>query len=90
MSLLASTLPQKKKNIILLDPDRVGIRGNEKADAAAKAGLLRRVTNVRIPFDVFEKYINVLLKCKCQSEWEDINNKLHEIHPRLGLWPSFF
>ena len=40
--------------------NHVGIRGNEKADAAAKAGLLRRVPNNPIPYVDFKKNINVL------------------------------
>ena len=54
----------------------------KKADAAVKAGLLRRVTNVIIPYGDFKKHINVLLKCKWQSQWDEaVDNKLHEIHP---------
>ena len=57
--------------------------------AAAKAGLLRRVTNVPIPYVDFKKHINVLLKCKWQSQWDEaVDNNLHEIHPQLGLWPG--
>ena len=38
---------------------------------------------------ILEKHINALLKRKWQSQWnEAANNKLHEIHPRLGLWPG--
>ena len=48
-------------------PSHVGIRGNEKADAAAKAGLLRRVTHIPIPYGVFKQHINGLSKRKWQS-----------------------
>ena len=59
----------------------------KKANAAAKAGFLRRVTNMPIPFGDFKKHINALLKYKWQSQWDEVvNNKLHEIHPQLGLW----
>ena len=34
-------------------PSHVGISGNEKADAAAKAGLSRSVTNIPIPYGDF-------------------------------------
>ena len=65
------------------------MRGNEKADAAAKSALLRRVTNVPIPNGEFRKHINALLKRKWQSQWDEVvDNKLHEIHPQLGLWPG--
>ena len=70
-------------------PSHVGTIGNEKADTAAKAGLSGRVTNVPIPCGDFRKHINSLLKRKWQSQWDvTANNKLHEIHPQLGLWPG--
>ena len=60
-------------------------------DAAAKAGLLRRITNIPIPHSDLKKHINVFLKHKWQSQWDEaVNNKLHEIHPQLGLWPGGF
>ena len=80
---------QEKRILFYWISSHVGIRGNEKADAAAKAGLLRRVTNVPIPYDDFKKHINVLLKRKWQSQWDEaVDNKLHEIYPQLGLWPG--
>ena len=42
-----------------------------------------------IPYGDLKKNINVLLKLKWQSQWDEaVNNKLHEIHPQLGLWPG--
>ena len=41
----------------------------------------------RLP--LFIQHINILLKRKRQSQWDQaVNNKLHEIHPQLGLWPG--
>ena len=46
-------------------------------------------TNVPIPYGDFRKHINSFLKRKWQSQWDETaNNKLHEIHPQLGLWPG--
>ena len=79
---------QEERILFYWIPSHVGIRGNENQDAAAKAGLLRRVTNAPIPCCDFKKHINVLLKCKWQSQWDEaVDIKLHEIHPQLGLWP---
>ena len=80
---------QEKRILFYWIPSYVRIRGNEKADAAAKAGLLRRLTNVPIPYGDFKKHVSVLLKRKCQSQWDErVDHKLHEIHPQLGLWPG--
>ena len=43
-------------------PSHVGVRGKEKVDAAAKAGLLKRVTNVPILHGNCKKHINVILR----------------------------
>ena len=77
------------RKIILLYsvPSHVCIRGNEKWDAVAQAGLLRRVTHNPIPYGDLKKHINVLLKRKWQSKWyEAINDLLHGILSQLGLF----
>ena len=59
---------QEKRILFYWIPSHVGIRGNEKADAAAKAGLSRRVTNVPIPYGDFKNYINV--------DWDTVRSNL--------------
>ena len=82
---------QEKRISFYWIPSQIGIKGNEKADFAARAGLLRRVTNVPIPFGDFMKHIHVLMKQKREAEWDEaINNKLRATHPQLGLWPRAF
>ena len=82
---------QEKRILFYWIPSHIGIKGNEKADSALKAGLLRRVTNVPISFGDFKKHIYVLMKHKWQAEWDGAtNNKLHTIHPQLGLWLGGF
>ena len=82
---------QEKRILFYWIPSHVGIRGNKKADAAAKASLSRRVTNIPIPYGDFKKHIIVFLKHKWQSQWDEaVNNKPHEIHPRLGVRPGGF
>ena len=58
---------QEKRVLFYWVSSHVSIRGNEKAVAAAKAGLLRSVRNIPIPYGDFKKHINVHLKCKWQS-----------------------
>ena len=51
----------------------------------AKAGLLRRVTNIPIPYgDLKKKHL-----CPLKMQMA-VNNKLHAIHPQPGLWPGGF
>ena len=79
---MASTIAyQEKKILYYWIPSHSGISSNKKADSAAEAGLLRRVTNVLIPFTDFKKHTNVLVKHKWQAEWvETINNRYMQFY----------
>ena len=73
---------QEKRVYINWIPSHVGIRVYEKADAAAKAGLWRKVTHIPIPCGDFKKHINVFLKHKWQSQWDEgvNNNNIETVH----------
>ena len=69
-------------------PSHVGIRGNEEADKAAKDALKLQVSNLKIPFTDFKSEIRKHVKEVWQEQWDScVLNKLHSIHPQLGLWP---
>jgi len=61
-------------------PSHVNIRGNERADTAAKAALCLPVTSMKLAASEFKPCISKF----CVEEWQDIwncavNNKLHAI-----------
>ena len=68
-------------------PSHVGIPGNEAADKAAKEALNLPVADLKIPYTDFKYHINRHVKEIWQDEWQvSVNNKLHDIQPRLGIW----
>ena len=76
------------KHIILCWlPSHTGIKGNEKADLAAKSALLLPPSNFKLPCTDFKPVINKYLFNKWQSVWDTaIHNKLHSIKPILSEW----
>ena len=70
-------------------PSHVGIKGNERADEGAKNALDKERIghDILIPHMDYKYYIKTISKNKWQEEWDtNTNNKLHEIHPTIGLW----
>ena len=66
-------------------PSHVGIRGNEDADIAAKAGLDVAITNMRFPVGDLSACVNQL----CVKEWQQLwnqctSNKLYSVQPAVG------
>jgi len=65
---------------------KVNIRGNERADSAAKSALSLPVTNMKLP-------ARELLPCVsnfCLDEWKEMwdcceGNKLHSVYPTVGI-----
>ena len=68
-------------------PSHVGIRGNEKADKAAKSVLSLQPSNLKLLYTDFKPAINKYLLNKWQLVWDTaVDNKLHSIKSILGEW----
>ena len=80
------------KHIILCWlPSNTGIKGNEKADIAAKSELLLPPSNFKLHYTDFKPIINKHLFNKWQSVWDTaVHNKLLSIKPILSeLRPAY-
>ncbi|XP_076314612.1 uncharacterized protein LOC143226940 [Tachypleus tridentatus] len=72
-------------------PGHVGIRGNELADMAAKYVCFSTITPMPILYLDYGLVFKARLRASWQSTWsEQRDNKLFQIKPKTGLWPSSF
>ena len=63
----------------------MGITGNEKADAAAKAALEKEFSECLLPYSDSRQYIGQYMRDLWQREWDlAVHNKLHAINPTIG------
>ena len=80
-------LTELNRIVICWLPSHVGIKGNEKADIAAKSALTLNISDLKIPFTDFKPSINTFVHNKWQMSWNAaVFNKLYSIKPSLGEW----
>ena len=76
---------QHKSVMFCWVPSDVGIQGNERVDALAR---LEPYTNIKIPYTDILSYVKLHLRKNWQFFWDQqVQSKLHIVHPELGLWP---
>ena len=72
-------------------PSYIGVRGNERADSAAKSALDLSPKTISIPYTDLKPIINKFLHKKWQQRWDmNINNKLFQIQPTFREWRLAF
>ena len=68
-----------------------GIKGNEKADSAAKSALDLPHAKVGVPYIDFKHLISQYIFSTWQDNWKGAAmNKLHSVKPVLGDWQSSY
>ena len=85
---IMARLPDYKTVMFCWVPSPVGIKGNERVDVLAKLALSEPYTNIKIPYTDLIYYTKLHLRKTWKFFWDQqIQSKLHAIHPKLGLWP---
>ena len=81
----------KKDIVFCWVPSHTGIKGNEKADSAAKCALDLPHAKVGVPYNDFKHCINQYIFSTWQDDWNGaVANKLHSVKPVLGDWQSSY
>ena len=72
-------------------PGHIGVRGSEAADMAAKESLNQDIIASQVPYTDLESHINHFISSKWWERWSSCrDNKLFQVRPTLGEWPSGF
>ena len=81
------SMTNRKEIIICWTLSPIGVRGNKRADSAAKSALDLTPDKSRIPYTDLKPTINKFLHTKWQQQWSNnIRNKLFQIQPTFGEW----
>ena len=81
----------KKEKQMCWVPNHTGIKGNEKADLAAKSALDLPRAKIGVPYTDFKHLISQYIFSTCQEDWNGtVMNKLHSVKPVLGDWQSSY
>ena len=76
-------IPTRKRNCCI--PSHIGIRGNEKADSAAKSALDLPLSKVDVPYNEFKHCISQYILSTWQEDWNgEVTNKLCSVKLVLG------
>ncbi len=68
-------------------PSHTGIKGNDRADSAAKTALELPTSNFPVCYHDFKSSINSFISDTMQTRWDLLtDNKLHAVKPTLGEW----
>ena len=81
----------KKDIVFCWVPSHTGIKGNEKADSAAKSALDLPRAKVGVLYTDFKYLISQYIFSTWQDDWNGaVMNKLHSVKPVLGDWQSSY
>ena len=81
----------QKRHFFCWVPSHTGIKGNEKADLAAKSSLDLPRAKVGVPYTDFKYLIGQYIFYTWQNDWDGaVINKLHSVKPVLGDWHSSY